>query len=67
MKMYGGMELLVCGILASTKMEVMHVPSTSTPQKSFQFARIGAGWTLDLAYTLWKRHCASIRIQTPTV
>jgi len=43
------MELLVCGLLASTKMEVMHVPATSTRQKLFQFARIVAGWTLDLA------------------
>jgi hypothetical protein len=49
MKAYGGMELLVCGLLASTKMEVMHVPATSSPQKPFQFARKGAGWTLDLA------------------
>jgi len=49
MTMCGGMELLICGLLSSTKMEVMHVPTTSTPQKPFQFARTGAGWTLDLA------------------
>jgi hypothetical protein len=48
MKMYGGMELLVCGLLSSTKMEVIHVPSTSTPQIPFHFARIGACWTLAL-------------------
>jgi hypothetical protein len=49
MKMYWGMELLVCVLLAWTKMVVLHVPATSTPQKPFQYAMIGAGWTLDLA------------------